>query len=205
MRLVTVVFTALSLGACNVEGPGSGKAKFTPEGNMDWKGAGAVKMEVAGEHLLYVLATADKEGYPPQRFVFTTKIMSTYLPPGTARVDIWAVNENLKPLPGQNDCVDRFTHPSPGNNSLTIPKGRKKVKIEWSSDGPPHTITAFEYTVIGSDNEPVTYRYKNQNATPENVPTVGKLTNDQWVELMVGDDCDHVSQSGEEGSGAPGG
>ena len=198
MKLVMVALTALSLGACHVEGPGAGEAKFTPEKPMGE--SGEIETE-SGATLTYVLAEADKEGYPDQHFVFFI-FWGSSAGMGKWEVAIRATNENLNPLPGQNDCVDRFTKNSPRFNtdSLTIPKGRKKVKIEWSSDKLPRTTTALEYTVIGSDNEPVTYKFKNQNATPENVPTIGKITDADYRELMGGDDCDHVSQSGEEDS-----
>jgi len=213
MRLVMVGFTALamSLGACLVEGPGSGEAKFTPEKRTGELG----KIDVESSYgttwdgfLSYVLAEADKEGYPDQRFVFKI-LWGSSIGRNGWMVDIRAVNENLTPLHGQNDCVDKFTQDSSSNtDSLTISKGRKKLELQFDktafgSDPQPFTITALEYTVIDSDNKKVTYKYKNQNATPENVPTIRKITNEHFRKLMRGDDCDHVSQSGEEGSVAP--
>ena len=210
MRLVMVVFTALSFGACMVEEPGAGEAKITPEKP---KGEyGVIDVEDFGQPGVvgYFLAEADKKGYPDQRFVLYDGFGSS---PGRRgwMIDIRAVDENLNPLPGPNDCVDRFTGSAPFyTDSVTISKGRNKVKIEWNTKAADtaRAVTAFEYTVISSGNEQVTYKYKNQNATPDNTPTVGEISHDHWVKLLFGgdeNDCDTVSQSGEEGSGAPGG
>ena len=67
MRLVMVVFTALSLSACNVEGPEAGEAKFTPEGEMNWEGAGRIKQEFGGGSLI---GFSRQRGVPATTFCF---------------------------------------------------------------------------------------------------------------------------------------
>ena len=237
MRLVMVVFTALalSLGACHIEGPRAGEAKYTPKAPET-------------KRLGVLLAGADKEGYEDQLFAY---MIDTHTKKVSLRA-IEALPGQYDSLGGANDCVDHYegAESSDDEDNRTIyskRKGRKSVEItirdkkkhpkfdehgeehindldhnneeympeeDFPGEAKTHAIVHFEYTVIDSAGNPVTYKYipvKRFDGTQQGHPMPhveydyhnGLLIKSQFFDDEK--DCDHVSQSGEEGSVAPGG
>ena len=202
MKLVTMILIVVSLAACHVEGPEAGEAKFEAKRQKNWKGPGRVSGKNSYIDSPYVLAKA--EGYPDQHFVFDMSFMPTYLEYGQVMVKIRAVDNKFRPL--KNGCVDKFlskrNYFAPKRNeenTINIINGQKGIKITWDTqDG----IKEFEYTTLDSNNFSVTYKYKRPNAAPLGWGETKKIPDKRFKHIMRAEDCDHVSQSEEEGSAA---
>ena len=125
MKLVVVILTVMSWAACNVGAP-EGAAKFTP-----------VKKRTNNLILRdFILAPAQQKGYSPQAFV----VVAHYDPVRPKIVvSIQAINhDGIQASPREGSCVDRyvkrgFRHHK--KNTITINKGRKKIKLKFTSDG----------------------------------------------------------------------
>jgi len=198
MRLVMVVFTALSLGACHVEGPGAGEAKFKPDAPESEKIVGVV------------WAGADKEGYDDQLFGFSFDAQNKKI--SVRAIRHGGASVGYEPLGGDNDCVDHYegARKSPSGDvniiNLSKRKGGKSIGISMFVEDDHSNLMLFEYEVLDTNGNPVTFTFIPEKHIPESLGGAADFVIDK---LLHGDDvkdCDHVSQSGgEEGSVAPGG
>ena len=189
MRLVTVVFTALvlSLVACHVEGPEAGKAKRLTPPNTKPVRTG-----------LLFWGEADKGGLPDQLFVVGADLTN-----GTLSIRAIDWNEDkgeYTPLDGAAGCIDHFTDVETegwGTAGSTYKKRKGNITLEVFISKRVIKLALYEITDIDGN----TVKYVNSTREIPS-PASGEMFRRL---LLEGEDCDHVSQSGEEGSGAPGG
>jgi len=203
MRMVMVVFTALamSLGACNVEGPGSGEAKSEPPASGDDQNSNKwTKSWFAGA----------RNGDELKQFVFAIdhdnnlSIQAVEV----ANPDETSVDEiDYKPMEGEAGCINRFTDLQRSGDSYPITyskrQGGKYISITIiDHDIRGVNLDELTYSFLNSEGKTVTYHRKEK---PVFDTSISEAELNQYGLLEEAEDCDHVSQSGEEGSGAPGG
>ena len=196
MKLVTVILTVVSLGACNVEGPGAGEAKGGKKTEMYdiVEVSEVVKVEGPNGAIRFFGVTA-------VRFSSTNKLKITI-----NEVDVRGdAFYNMV-----DSCLDKFVkqgyNPSSQRN-VTVQKGIKKVNLKFDPptthddvDGrPTGNLIEMEYTGLdNSDGELKTWKFK-EGSIGKRLNRHGGSERRKWDP-----DCDEVSPSGEEeGSAAP--
>ena len=204
MRLVMVVFTALSLAlaACHVEGPEAGEAKVSPEKNKP-------DMSNPFEGILWLEADAVQGLYSPL-------LMAWRVDHKNNKFSIRPVKSNEtytdhEVTGGADDCVDHYTitadNTDPSKVSYKGSKGGKGIKITIDLYGVNKGKARYiKYTVLDEDGDSVTYKKKRPLTDEEKLqlPLQHSLDNGYvpFDEFFNDDhpDCDHVSQSGESDS-----
>lgn len=193
MRLVAVAFTALALAACNVGEPRAGEAKsfFKRDRDKTW----GIVFE----------GQPSRSDSPKQFFIVEASFAEEWkisiraidlISDRSEKIDTW----KFKPS-SHADCIEHFSEEylitagsrNDEGHHRVYRKGESHrwIRVLFSRDG--RKLHSVGYSALGPDGNPVNYTSK------------ATIAYDKWKSLLEdGDDCDHVSQSGEEeGSAAP--
>lgn len=189
MKLVTMILTVVALAACHVEGPGASEAKSKPDSVVENKPNKAWGL---------FWGKADKDGYPDQLFVLGVDIDNKTL--SIRAVDWDEGRDEYVPSSNRNDCIDHYTDVERKfqGTGYSKEKGNKSLGVIVFGTEIDNAI----YKVTEPDGNTVTYVSRRDREFPHH--RVSGLVSNVKRLLENGEDCDQVSQSGEEeGSAAP--
>ena len=191
MRLVMVVFTALSLGACHIEGPGAGGVKVNNlKRAEDWR-------------IRVVLTKPDKPGYPDLYLLYGIERNSDGDKIAIMAVELDEATNKFVPSK-EHDCIDYFedrvlqSPPWKTHKNYAYRKGRRSGRTGKRVRLFKYEHYWFFQSYQTRDVDKNSVKYTIQEGKEE------MFVGDHMKDILSnGKDCDHVSQSGEEGSGAP--
>ena len=193
MKLVTMILTVVALAACNVAGPGAGEAKVTPPVPSD-----TAKMDKQG---WVVWVEAEQKGYDDL-------LLAVGLDRKNKTLSIRGVDFDgflkYKPLSGHGNCIDHYDNVQrSGGVQNQEYKAIKPPKVFTITITNENEVINLYYVVQDTGGNTVTYRL-SERALPVSPSWENLFDSEDGGLLEDGEDCDHVSQSGEEeGSAAP--
>ena len=200
---LTVILTVMSLAACNVGEPRAGKAKFFFKRDRDktWGGVFEGQPSRSDSPKQFFIVEVKEVQFEPPRYYPEWKVSIRaidLISDRSEEIDTWKFEPS-----SHADCIEHFDGES--NTGMTTINGLshrdyvkgdrnheryRRLVVRIRGGRKPHYV---KYTALGPDGTPVKYTSK------------AIIAYDKWKSLLEdGDDCDHVSQSGEEeGSVAP--